>query len=163
MEYRSIEVHRAARREVKIAVRYDYRPTLARIGAFGKVDVMIDELTPLPYEIGRADRVRSTPILCKHDVADFACVPAVHAGRYRGFVRIVTGEEPPEFRIRDVHRRVAQVVAEPVQGPGCLAIRRSRVVAPDAPSRRYSGVLVALRSPGIRTRLCIDLLGAQGR
>ena len=93
------------------------RCRLYRLVCLGEVDVVIEELSPLPKEVTGAERIERRLLLSAHEVADLTGGGARSAGHGGDFVRVRIVEDPKKRAMRCAEGEVAPMVAGSVDGP----------------------------------------------
>ncbi len=102
--------------EPRIADRNDHEERLGRVRLGREIDVVVEELPPLPEHVGDAGGVREIPLLLTDGVADRASVRALLAGRSRSPIG-VGARQPAHVRDPGRSENTVGVVARAVDGP----------------------------------------------
>ena len=150
---RTVEVDRdvavAVGIEPGIAGRNGDGRGLGRVDAVGQVDVVVEELAPLPQEVAGVVRVGHELVLGVDGVADLARARPVRSRHRRHTVAVVGGHDPSERGLGGSHLGVGLVVLAAVDravvdGFPRAALAVSRCVSLDAADRRDAVDLVPL-------------------
>ena len=129
-----------------------------RVGGVGQIDVVIEELPPLPQEVAGAIAIRYRLDLRHDGIADLACRRAPSAGHLEGAIGVVARAPTRELRLGRTELRVALVVVGTIDvselrsTPPRLAIASSptaRLINASDDREIVASTLVAKRLTGI--------------